>query len=106
MNQRKKIVYHNYGKLILNAALVGLLSSLLAVSLKFITDFFEHQLIHTAFSTSTYLFLFYHSLVFSSSIFYVLVFLKTKRIKGLPRFTKRWMIEKNICLFIKFPRII
>ena len=103
MNQRKKIVYHNYGKLILNAALVGLLSSLLAVSLKFITDFFEHQLIHTAFSTSTYLF-FILPLIGIFIIYFLRVsFFKNKKNKGITEIYKTLDDRKEHLPFYKVP---
>jgi len=42
--ERKKVIRHNYLKLILTSAIVGFLSTLLAFSLKHLTEFFEHRI--------------------------------------------------------------
>jgi len=103
MNQRKKIVYHNYGKLILNAALVGLLCSLLAISLKYITEFFEHQLIHTSYSTSTLLFIVLPLTGIFIIYFLRVSFFKNKKNKGITEIYKTLDDRKEHLPFYKVP---
>lgn len=55
--ERKKIVRHNYLKLITSSLIVGLASALLALSLKHITEIFEHSIFEKASSYNKLLFI-------------------------------------------------
>lgn len=100
---RQGIIAQNYLKLILASLILGLVSSLLAYSLKHITEFFEHKVFNAVNNYNPLLFIFLPTLGITSIYFLRKYLFKNRRNKGITEIYKTIDHRKDHLPLFKIP---
>lgn len=104
--ERKKIQRHYYFRLILISALIALISSFLAFSLKKTTEFFQEHLFEFANHGKSWLFIFLPTIGITAIYFLRKYLFKNRKNKGIAEIYKTVDQRKDHLSFSKFRRII
>ncbi len=86
--ERKKIITQNYLKLAITSLLIGVGSALLAISLKHITEFFEHKIINGVNNYHPILFILLPTIGITSIYFLRKCLFKNRKNKGITEIYK------------------
>ena len=100
---RKKVIHHNYFKLFAISMIVGLLSSLLAISLRFITEKTEHHMLSFISETNPYLFIILPSVGITMIYFLRKYVFHGKKNKGMTEIYKTLDLRKDHLPLFKIP---
>ncbi|WP_346236438.1 chloride channel protein [Niabella insulamsoli] len=101
--ERKKIIQHNYFKLILIAALIGAISCLLAFSLKHFTEYLEHSIFTAAAGISNMLFIVLPTIGITAIYFLRKYLFQNRKNKGITEIYKTLDLRKEHLPFFKIP---
>lgn len=100
---RKKIIKRNYFKLIIASILIGLLSTLLTFSLKYLTEIFEHKLYTTVNNYHRALFILMPTIGITSIYFLRKLLFKDRKNKGITEIYKTIDQRKRHLPLFKIP---
>ncbi|MCH5717131.1 hypothetical protein [Niabella hibiscisoli] len=97
--ERKKVIVHHYYKLVLISILIGLISCLLAFSLKHLTEYFEHRVFNKVETTNKVLFVVLPTIGITAIYFLRKYLFLNRKNKGITEIYKTLDQRKNISLF-------
>ena len=100
---RKKVIHQNYFKLFAISLIVGLLSSILAVSLRFITEKTEHHMFNFVSETNPYLFIILPSIGITIIYFLRKYAFQGRKNKGMTEIYKTLDLRKDHLPLFKIP---
>lgn len=101
--KRKTIQQQNYLKLIIVSGTIGILSSVLAFSLKHLTEYFEHHIFESVNGFSPYLLIILPTVGITSIYFLRKYLFKNKKNKGITEIYKTLDQRKDHLPFYKIP---
>ena len=100
---RKKVIHQNYFKLFAISLIVGLLSSILAISLRFITEKTEHHVFNFVSETNPYLFIILPSIGITIIYFLRKYVFQGRKNKGMTEIYKTLDLRKDHLPLFKIP---
>lgn len=101
--ERSKIIHYNFFKLILISLLVGVISSILAFSLKHLTEYFEEFVFHTAKKVNLYSVILLPTIGITAIYFLRKYLFQKRRNKGITEIYKTLDQRKDHLQFFKIP---
>lgn len=101
--KRSKVINYNLTKLVLISALVGVLSSLLAFTLKHLTEFFEEFIFHQAKGFNSYLIILLPTIGITAIYFLRKYLFQKRKNKGITEIYKTLDQRKDHLRFFKIP---
>lgn len=100
---RKKVQAHNYFKLIISSLLIAVMASVLGLSLKNLTEYFQEYIFEWADKTSVYLFIILPTIGITAIYFLRKYAFKNRRNKGITEIYKTVDQRKDHLPFFKIP---
>ena len=101
--ERNKVVIHNYYKLIITSTLIGICSAILAYSLKYLTEFFEHHIFNSVNNYNPAIFVLLPTIGITSIYFLRKHLFKNRKNKGITEIYKTLDQRKDHLPLFKIP---
>lgn len=100
---RQKVQVHNYFKLIISSLLIAVIASVLGLSLKNLTEYFQEHIFEWAEKTNVYLFIILPTIGITAIYFLRKYLFKNRRNKGITEIYKTVDQRKDHLPFFKIP---
>lgn len=101
--ERRKIITNGYFKLILASLIIGIISAILAYSLKHITEYFEHKIFNTITKYNPFLFILLPTIGITTIYFLRKYLFKNRKNKGITEIYKTLDLRKDHLPLFKIP---